>query len=105
LGVQPWAALGQQAAPQRYIEQLAKLRPSTEGTLSPLAYVDWTETNPYAGGAYYHWKPGQAGRLARRMGDPIGKLHFAGEHLGILHTGMEAAMESAERAALAIIEG
>lgn len=105
LGVEPWVALGQQAAPRRYVKQLAELRPSTQGALTPLAYVDWTETNPYAGGAYYHWKPGQAGRLARRMSDPIGKLHFAGEHLGILHTGMEAAMESGERAALAIIEG
>lgn len=105
LGVEPWVALGHHAAPQKYIEQLAELRPSTQGALTPLAYVDWTDTNPYAGGAYYHWKPGQAGRLARTMGDPIEKLHFAGEHLGILHTGMEAAMESAERAALAIVEG
>jgi monoamine oxidase len=39
------------------------------------------------------------------MGQPVGNIHFAGEHLGILHTGMEAAMESAERAALAVIEG
>ena len=104
LGVKAWTALGQEVAQQQYIAQLAELRPSTDGALTPLAYVDWTDANPYAGGAYYHWKPGQAGRLARKMGNPIANLHFAGEHLGILHTGMEAAMESGERAALAIIE-
>ena len=101
-GVKAWSdhtALGTD-----YVTQLSMLRPSTESALEPVSIIDWTESNPFAGGAYYHWAPGQASRLAEAMGDPIGRLHFAGEHLGILHTGMEAAMESAERAALQILE-
>lgn len=88
-----------------YLSRLSEIRPSIDGALSPLAKIDWTRNNPHAGGAYYHWAPGQAARWARKMGESIGNLHFAGEHLGLLSTGMEAAMESAERAALAIIEG
>lgn len=72
--------------------------------LAAVARVDWTRTNRLAGGAYYHWAPGQAARWAGAMGRPAGRLHFAGEHLGRLHTGMEAAMESAENTALALLE-
>ena len=35
---------------------------------------------------------------------PAGRLFIAGEHAGVLHTGMEAAMEAGERAALAILD-
>jgi monoamine oxidase len=84
--------------------QLAALRPSSEGKVRIRHIQDWTETNPLAGGAYMHWAPGQIGRLAGKMGAPAGRLFFAGEHLGLVHTGMEAAFESAERAANAVQE-
>ncbi|MEL6686664.1 MAG: NAD(P)/FAD-dependent oxidoreductase [Pseudomonadota bacterium] len=87
-----------------YIRMIEELRPAAANAFEHVATIDWTETNPFAGGAYYHWKPGQAQRLARQMGAPIGPLYFAGEHLGVLHTGMEAAMESAENAAFQIME-
>lgn len=103
-GVVPWMA-EPETAMTRYTAQLAALRPASQGQVEPLALIDWTETNPYAGGAYYHWQPGQAAILAQTMGEPMGRMRFAGEHLGLLHTGMEAAMEAAERAALDIIEG
>ncbi|MGB6230005.1 MAG: FAD-dependent oxidoreductase [Litorimonas sp.] len=92
-------------AANRYAERFGTIRPAAKGALTPVAAVDWTRTNPHAGGAYAHWAPGQVRRFAGTMGDPIGRLHFAGEHVGVLHTGMEAAMESAERASLAILEG
>jgi monoamine oxidase len=57
----------------------------------------------WAGGAYMHWAPLQVGAMAGSMGAPIGRLHFAGEHLSHLHTGMEGAMESGERAAYAVM--
>ena len=62
----------------------------------------WTASNSRAGGAYMHWAPGQIARWAGRMGEPADRLVFAGEHLGLVHTGMEAAMESAERAVAAV---
>lgn len=66
--------------------------------------VRWDEAQPLSGGAYMHWAPGQIGAWAQAMGRPAGRLHFAGEHVSRLHTGMEGAMESAEQAAHAIFE-
>ncbi len=83
---------------------LAAIRPASEGRVR-LAHVQrWTESNPLAGGAYMHWRPGEAHRWADARLAPAGRLHFAGEHTGDLHTGMEAAMESGERAAIAILD-
>ncbi|MGB3455282.1 MAG: FAD-dependent oxidoreductase [Litorimonas sp.] len=101
-GTQAWA---EDMAGDDYIRAYAALRPEADSHLETVGLVDWTRSNPYAGGAYYHWQPGQAARLAPTLGASVGSLHFAGEHLGILHTGMEAAMESGENAALGIMEG
>ena len=68
------------------------------------AVVRWDENQPLSGGAYMHWAPGQIQPWAERLTQPAGRLHFAGEHTSYLHTGMEGAMESGERAAYAIIE-
>lgn len=68
------------------------------------AVVRWDEDQPLSGGAYMHWAPGQIQPWAERVTQPSGRLHFAGEHTSFLHTGMEGAMESGERAAYAIIE-
>lgn len=86
-----------------FLSELARIRPSTSGHIDILSLVDWTGENRLAGGAYMHWAPGQIRQWARPMAEPVGRLHFAGEHLGHLHTGMEAAMESAERAALRLM--
>ena len=51
-----------------------------------------------------HWEQRQIQPWAERITEPAGRLHFAGEHTSYLHTGMEGAMESGERAAYAIIE-
>lgn len=85
-------------------DTLAAIRPASEGRVS-LAHVQrWTASNLLAGGAYMHWRPGEAHRWANARLQPAGRLHFAGEHTGDLHTGMEAAMESGERAAIAILD-
>lgn len=68
-----------------------------------LAVVRW-DKEMWSGGAYMHWAPGQIADWAGRMGASAGNLHFAGEHLSYLHTGMEGAMESGERAAFAVAE-
>ncbi len=85
-------------------DTLAAIRPASEGRVR-LAHVQrWTASNSLAGGAYMHWRPGEAHRWADARFAPAGRLHFAGEHTGDLHTGMEAAMESGERAAIAILD-
>jgi monoamine oxidase len=86
------------------LREMARMRPASAGHLEVQRVVRWTQENPYAGGAYMHWAPGMIERFAGRMHAPAGRLHFAGEHTGIQHTGIEAAMESGERAALEILQ-
>ena len=83
---------------------LANDRPSRQGQVDVLVVQRWTDTTPLAGGAYMHWAPGQVSRWAQVMGQGQGRLLFAGEHLSLLHTGMEGAMESGENAAFALLE-
>lgn len=83
---------------------LARIRPASEGRVKLARVVRWTSENALAGGAYMHFAPGQIAAWAATMGAPAGRLHFAGEHLSQRHTGMEGAMESAERAAQAVLK-
>jgi monoamine oxidase len=95
---------GADEAHGRHIQkEMARLRPASEGKVRLRRAVRWTDGASYAGGAYMHWAPGQADAWFGAMRAPIGRVHFAGEHLSFLHTGMEGAMESGEAAANAIL--
>lgn len=83
---------------------LSTTRPVLGRDIDVIGIQRWTRGNDLAGGAYMHWAPGQIERWASRMGQSAGRLHFAGEHLSYLHTGMEGAMESGENAAFAVLE-
>ncbi|WP_350284565.1 NAD(P)/FAD-dependent oxidoreductase [uncultured Croceitalea sp.] len=82
---------------------LEDMRPSLKGALDFVYYWTWV-SNPYAGGAYAYWKPGQITDFANNLADPIGRIHFAGEHTAVLNRGMEGAMESGERAAFELMD-
>ena len=62
----------------------------------------WGE-DPFAGGAFSVFKPGQMSAWAGVMGKAEGRLHFAGEHLSPWNGWMEGALWSGERAAQEII--
>jgi monoamine oxidase len=83
--------------------EMKRLRPASEGKIRLLRAVRWTAAS-YAGGAYMHFAPGEVARWAEAMAQPLGRIHFAGEHLSHLFTGMEGAMEAGQRAALAILD-
>lgn len=97
------ASLDDEALAQLARQEMERIRPASQGKLSLAKAVRWTKDQSYAGGAYMHWAPGQAASWAGVMGAPHGRIHFAGEHLSHLHTGMEGAMESGQNAAEAII--
>ena len=80
----------------------AKLIPDARAVTSVGQLVRWT-TDPFAGGSWALWQPGQAGRHHNVIRAPIGKVAFAGEHTAEAYRGMEAAMESGERAALEVM--
>ena len=97
------AHMDEEAAIAEVTAELFRLRPSLKGALEPIYLWKWSN-NPYAGGAYAYWKPGQITAFAETIARPHGRLHFAGEHTAQLNRGMEGAMESGERAAVEILE-
>lgn len=56
-------------------------------------------TDPWAGGGYAWWKPGQMSEWLPELVRPEGRIHFAGEHTSWLARTLEGALESGNRAA------
>lgn len=84
------------------IAAIEHARPAARGRLRLLRWFNWTD-EPYARGLYHHVGVGQAALLAAATAVHGERLHFAGEHLAQGATGMEGALESAERAVAAIL--
>jgi len=85
------------------IAEIERIRPSTRGKLAFVGALSWDEEE-YSRGCSYAFPPGRVIEWANTMDAPHGRVHFAGEHLRRFELGMEAAMETGERAALAIAE-
>lgn len=58
----------------------------------------WDEDR-YARGAHAYTAPGQMTTLMRGIADPVGRLHFAGEHTTAHHGWMQGALASGRRVA------
>lgn len=101
-GAARWDGLSDADAEALALGEIARLFPASRGALKLAQRVSWQQ-DPLAGGAWANWAPGQATRLAKACGVAQGRLHFAGEHTGATTRGMEAAMESGERAASEIL--
>jgi monoamine oxidase len=79
------------------LDEIGRLRPAAKGKLEAAAIKSWVR-DPFAGGDYAIWGPGQVKAYLKAVGQPHGPISFAGEHTGLSNRGMEGAMESAERA-------
>jgi monoamine oxidase len=101
-GARRWDSLDEAAASTLLNEALTRIWPSARGAVRLARRVAW-QTNPLAGGAWINWAPGQITRYAGALGQPAGRVHFAGEHTGTGIRGIEAAMESGERAAHEVV--
>jgi len=77
---------------------LGKLHPGFESYVEGGASVSW-HNDPWAGGGYPWWKPGQLTAWMPELARPEGRLHFAGEHTSHLCRQMEGALMSGNRAA------
>jgi monoamine oxidase len=94
--------LGPQAAQALVMQEIGRLRPAAVGQLEPVAIKSW-QTDPYAGGTWSVWAPGQPQAFLPALAESEGRLHFCGEHTALSNRGMEGAMESGERAALEVL--
>ncbi len=84
------------------MEGFFTIYPEARGKVELQRVVDWVN-DPYAGGAWADWAPGQISQFINVMSKSYKRLHFAGEHTAVSNPGMEGAMESGERAANEII--
>ncbi len=91
------------AAVAAILAEVEDIRPAAKGALRPVKLWSW-QRDPFAGGAYACWQPGQIAKFAHAFDQPVDRLVFAGEHTAAIARGMEGAMESGERAALQIFE-
>lgn len=95
--------LPREEAIRRVIAEIEAIRPAARGALVCTGYHSWTQ-DPYAAGDWAVFAPGQVSRFAEAIATPHGRVHFCGEHTGAANRGMEAAMESAERATLEVVD-
>jgi monoamine oxidase len=84
------------------IGAIEALRPAAAGQLELIGLKSWGG-DPYAGGAWAYFRPGQIRHFATDMATPSGRIHFCGEHLALSGRGLEGALESAETAAAEVL--
>jgi monoamine oxidase len=97
------SALDRAEAEAMLLGELARLRPASKGAIRVATWKDWLR-DPLQRGCGFSLAPGQVNGFARDMIKPWQVMHFAGEHTRRTDFGMESAMESAERAAIEVLE-
>lgn len=101
-GAQHLDRLGPEGAARYVVAQIEHMRPAAAGALSVTAQHSWTR-DPFAAGAWAYFHPGTVTRFLPAMFQPRGRLHFCGEQTSVTARGMEAALESGERAAREVV--
>jgi len=97
--VDHWRALSRQTKRQTLEKALAQI-PNASGVLEHDIDMDWVD-EPYQKGVWASWLPGDIKHI-HALTQVQGRAFFAGEHTGVSYSGMEGALESAERAVLQI---
>ncbi|MCG3119196.1 MAG: Pseudooxynicotine oxidase [bacterium] len=67
-------------------------------------YVKWWQEDPWAGGTYAYFRPGEVTTIRTIIAKPEGRIHFAGEHTAGWQGYMNGAVESGHRVAREIHE-
>jgi monoamine oxidase len=82
--------------------ELAKARPASVGRVEKGAAFCWAR-HPFAMATFAARAPGNLGKLQTALKQPMGRVHFAGEHTADLAAGIEGALESGERVAIEVL--
>jgi monoamine oxidase len=98
MGCQSWEALTDAEVQEQLDRELLRIWAGARGATRLLHRTRW-HRDSRSGGAWANWAPGQIARLGPHLSTPHGRIHFAGEHTGTGLRGIEAAMESGQRAA------
>ncbi|MEQ8733979.1 MAG: NAD(P)/FAD-dependent oxidoreductase [Rhodospirillaceae bacterium] len=95
--------LGEEEAKARVVKEIETLRPAAKGKIEAGGFKSW-QLDPFSGGDWVVWHPGQIATHLLDVGKPELKVHFCGEHTALSNRGMEGAMESGERAAFEVMD-
>jgi monoamine oxidase len=98
----PFARLSDAEVARRVTAELIRLRPAAAGQVEVALVHNWS-TYRFSKGHIAYFGPGDLTRYADVIGQPVGALYFAGEHLSRVSAGMEGACESAERAVVPLL--
>jgi monoamine oxidase len=85
------------------LREMEKVHPGFRDNFEGGASYAW-HLDPWAGGGYPAWKPGQMTAWVPELARPEARIHFAGEHTSWLSRTMEGALESGNRAAREVHE-
>ena len=85
------------------LDELEKMLPDAREHFRRAWVFDWTQ-NHLAHGGFSHIAPGCSFDGAETVSEPIGNVHFAGEHTATWIGFIEGALESAERAVREVIK-
>lgn len=95
--------LGPEHAKALVVQELEAARPAAKGKVKAVHYHSWG-AEPFSAGDWAVFRPGQIAAFMAEMAAPHGRLLFCGEHTGQTNRGMEAALESAERAVFEAVD-
>ena len=95
---QRWGSLTPQDRITEALDDVAEIHPQIMTEFEAGASKVWHH-DPFAGGAFALFTPGQQTLLHRSIVAPEGRYHFAGEHTSLTHAWIQGAIESGLRAA------
>ena len=98
---QRWGSLAPHERIEQAIENVAAIHPQINAEFEAGASHMWHD-DPFAGGAFALFDPGQQILLHEAIVAPEGRIHFAGEHASLYHAWIQGAFESGLRAAIAV---
>jgi len=97
-GARALAAVAPDARDGEALARMSRLLPGLEKHVTASIVKVWAE-DPWAGGAYLQFLPGQLYDLKPHFARPEGRIHFAGDHTSHLPGWMQGALASGHRAA------
>jgi monoamine oxidase len=98
---QRWGSLPPHERIEQALENVAAIHPQILKEFEVGASYMWHD-DPFAGGAFALFDPGQQTLLHDEIVKPEGRIYFAGEHASLYHAWIQGAFESGLQAAKAI---
>lgn len=98
---QRWGSLPPHERIEQALENVAVVHPQVAAEFEAGASHMWHD-DPFAGGAFALFDPGQQTLLHDEIVKPEGRIYFAGEHASLYHAWIQGAFESGLHAAIDI---